>query len=179
MYIYIAHAKIIIYTYAGFRKKLQAVAKQKDCELIGKWERSIINHLYWCVASTPDGNWETTIAKWLSLENHVHNVHSGHSHLFPKCSHEDLDGQDRRKKWFKTRKFFMLCLIDLSINFVCVSDTKPSEKLSQLLTNTSLCKDLTRVSPSFQTSSLESFHSVVLHFAPKSTAFSYHGMQSR
>ena len=31
-----------------FRKKVDAAAKQKGCEIIGNWRRSIINHLYWC-----------------------------------------------------------------------------------------------------------------------------------
>ena len=48
----------------GFRKKVDAAAKQKGCEIIGNWRRSIINHLYWCVSSTPDGDAET-----------VHNIH--------------------------------------------------------------------------------------------------------
>ena len=89
---------IIITT--GFHKKLDALAKQKDCELIGKWERSIINHLYWCVASTPSGDRETMKMKWLSLDNHVHKVHFGHHELFPECSHGPLDEQGRNKKWF-------------------------------------------------------------------------------
>ena len=61
-----------VYMYViGFRKKLEALAKKKGCELVGKWQRSIINHLYWCVASTPDCNGEVIKAKWLSLEGHI------------------------------------------------------------------------------------------------------------
>lgn len=61
---YVAHT--------GFRKKLEKLGKQKACELVYEWQKSIINHLYWCISSSnnDDGN-----AKWLSLENHVHNVH--------------------------------------------------------------------------------------------------------
>lgn len=59
------------------------------------------------------------------------------------------------------------------------ADTKSSEKLTTLLTNASLTKDIGRLCPSYQTSSLESYHSVVNHFAPKSTAFSYLGMECR
>ena len=58
-------------------------------------------------------------------------------------------------------------------------DSKASEKLTSLLTNTLLCKDITRLSAMHQTSSLGAYHSVVMHFAPKSTAFSYSGMQCR
>ena len=59
------------------------------------------------------------------------------------------------------------------------TDTKASEKLSPLLTNPRVCKDVAKLSPMYQTSSLEAFHSVVIHFAPKSTAFSYQGMHCR
>ena len=36
--------------FVGLRKELEAAAKQKDCNIIGNWQRSIINHLYWCVS---------------------------------------------------------------------------------------------------------------------------------
>ena len=66
----------------GFRKKVKVLAKQKDCELVGKWEQSMINLMYWCVVSTPNGDGDMMVAKWLSLENHIHNKHSGHGKLF-------------------------------------------------------------------------------------------------
>ena len=44
---------------AGFHKMVETTAKQKGCEIIGNWQRSIINHLYWCVSSTPDDDTET------------------------------------------------------------------------------------------------------------------------
>ena len=47
------------------------------------------------------------------------------------------------------------------------ADTKASEKLSALLIDTRLLNDLVRLSPSYQTSSLESYHSVIIHYAPK------------
>lgn len=87
---------------AGFRKKLEAAAKVHDCEDIGLWQRSIINHLYWCVGSSASGDGELIQAKWLSLDNHVHDVHSGHSSQFTHCCHGQLQG--RKKKWFKRRK---------------------------------------------------------------------------
>ena len=59
------------------------------------------------------------------------------------------------------------------------ADTKASEKLVPLLSNAMLCKDIGRLFLYYQTSSLESYHSVINHFAPKSTAFSYHGMECR
>ena len=38
------------------------------------------------------------------------------------------------------------------------------------LTNAKLGKDIAKLSPTHQTSSLESFHSVIIHLAPKSIA---------
>ena len=59
------------------------------------------------------------------------------------------------------------------------SDTKASDKLTSLIQNSNHLKDITQLSSAYQTSSLESFHNVVIHFAPKSIAFSYMGMKSR
>ena len=85
----------------GFRKKLEAAAKLKDCQTIGNWQRSIINHLYWCVASTKHGDEDTIEAKWLSLDNHIHNKHTHDTNVFPRCVHGNLRGTERNKKWFK------------------------------------------------------------------------------
>ena len=121
-------------------------------------------------------------AKWLSLENHVHNVHTSHGGVFSQCAHGQLLGREANKKWFKRRK--------CSLNYVTVctspfffifgtTDTKSSEKLTAILTNTILCKDIVRLSPLHQTSSLEAFHSVIIHFDPKYVALSYQGMCCR
>ena len=81
----------------GDRKKIEALAKQKDCKIVGEWQKSILNHLYRCVASSPNGDSEVVQAKWLSLENHIHNVHRGHSKKFPKCTHPRRQASERNK----------------------------------------------------------------------------------
>jgi len=73
--------QVMLHHFLGFRKKVKALAKQKDCELVGKWEQSTINHMYWCVVSTPSGDSNVMVAKWLSLENHIHNKHSRYGQL--------------------------------------------------------------------------------------------------
>ena len=88
----------------GFRKKLDKLGKQKDCELVSEWQKSIINHLYWCVSSTPADDGELIKAKWLSLDNHIHNVHRRHGKKFPKCAHGRLGRQNRNRKWLQRRK---------------------------------------------------------------------------
>lgn len=59
------------------------------------------------------------------------------------------------------------------------SDTKPSQKISEIITNKRFCKDVQKLSNSYQKSQLEVFHSTIIEFAPKKTAFSYLGMKSR
>jgi hypothetical protein len=67
--------------------------------LIKEWQHSIVNHLYWCAASTPVGEGQLTRAKWESLLDHVQNIHTGHGILFPDCAHGAIDTREQ-KKWF-------------------------------------------------------------------------------
>ena len=98
-------------SYTGLRKKMEKLAKEKDCELIGEWRKSVINHLYWSAISTPSGDGEEIKAKWLSLDNHIHNNHRGHGKIFPKCRHGRLPGRGR-KKWFKPCEFTKLIIAE-------------------------------------------------------------------
>lgn len=61
--------------------------------------------MYWCAASTDPGNGDLILAKWLSVEAHVQNDHSGHGTLFPECAHGLLEGREARKKWLKPGNF--------------------------------------------------------------------------
>jgi solute carrier family 8 (sodium/calcium exchanger) len=77
------------------------LSKEKECELVGRWSKSIINHMYWCAMSTSDGDGDIMKAKWISIANHIHNIHT-HSGVFPKCAHPILrQASGRRKKWLK------------------------------------------------------------------------------
>ena len=154
----------------GLCNKLEALGK-KNC---GKWARSLINHLYWCISSTADSNPEVITAKWLSVVNYIHIQHSGHGDLFPKCIH----GRIKRKciKQLKLNISWLTWACMDGCEHFLYTDTKASENLTAVLTNTRLLKDISRLSCLYQTSSLES---VLLHFAPKSIAFSYEGMDCR
>ena len=62
----------------------------------------MINHMFWCAASTDDDDEDLKEAKWLSITNHIMNKHSGHEDpLFPQCLHGRLHGRERKKKWLK------------------------------------------------------------------------------
>ncbi|KAI0240741.1 hypothetical protein LSAT2_008479, partial [Lamellibrachia satsuma] len=145
----------------GLRKKLDKLALQRDCGIIKEWKKSIINHLYWCAASTPDGDGAVMLAKWNSLSNHLLNRHTGHADiLFPECLHDNIPTPGRKKKWL-------------------IPGSKAEVLLQKILQDTWLLKDVQHLSPMEQTSSVEGFHSTILHFAPKHTAFQYMAMQCR
>ena len=159
----------------GFRKNVEAAAKQKGCEIIGNWQRSIINHLYWClsskgceiignwqrsiinhlywcVSSTPEGDSETVLAKWLCLwESRSSWTQTQGQEVSQVCTQQ----VDRKKKWFTQQKCYIL-YHSYPLHSCCYyyTDSKPSEKLTDLLMNSQLCKDITRLSPVHQTSSL-------------------------
>ncbi|XP_010767710.1 uncharacterized protein [Notothenia coriiceps] len=49
--------------------------------------------------------------------------------------------------------------------------SKPGELLNDILTNPHVLKDIKKISSTYQTSSLEAFHSLIIRFAPKHTGF--------
>ncbi|KAF3860458.1 hypothetical protein F7725_000713 [Dissostichus mawsoni] len=143
------------------KKKLVKLAKDKQCTAIGEWIQSILNHLYWCAVSTPDGNGEMIAEKWLSLNNHIVNIHTKHGRVFEKCAHGRLPAaQNRKKKWLK-------------------ADSVPALKLNKVVSQKAFVRDVKKMSPSQQTYGVEVYHSIVNQFAPKMYAYSYTGMYCR
>ena len=86
---------------SGTGKKIDGISKKKDCGKVGRWKKSVINHMFWCAATTDDNDdGDIREAKWLSITNHIKNKHRGHGNqLFSKCVHGKLVGCDRKKKW--------------------------------------------------------------------------------
>ncbi|XDV11893.1 hypothetical protein PO909_000688 [Leuciscus waleckii] len=136
-------------------KKMDAMSKEKDCNKVKMWRKSIKNHLYWSASGSSNG--EETVAKWTSLLNHIQNVHVHENPLFPKCLHPPSTDKN---KWLKPA-------------------TKAIYKLEKVLMNQRVLCDVKKLSPLHQTSALKGFHSVILRFAPKNVAFSYLGMLCR
>ncbi|PIK53296.1 hypothetical protein BSL78_09824 [Apostichopus japonicus] len=144
----------------GVTKMLQQLAKKMTCSEVSAWSKSISNHLYWVAASSKEDPEEVILAKWLSEANHIMNRHTHDSVHYPKCQHGDLPTSGKRKKWLKP-------------------STEACEKTVDIITNIGLQRDIKKLSPYHQTSSVEGFHSVVIHFAPKMTHLGYKGMKSR
>ncbi|XP_041938207.1 uncharacterized protein LOC121699817 isoform X2 [Alosa sapidissima] len=105
----------------------------------------------WTAASSKTG--PERVAKWTSLLNHVQNVHTHEDPIFPKCLHTIRKTRDKR-----TPAFY---------------------HLEKELTKKTVLKDIAKLSPHYQTSSLEAFHSVILRFAPKNVVYPYLGMLCR
>ena len=74
-------------------KETDAASLKGGLQLLGFWTKAIKTHMYYCAKTTPEGPmWkEINKAKWLSILNHMCNIHEGHGELYPKCIHNDLD----------------------------------------------------------------------------------------
>ncbi|XDV11168.1 hypothetical protein PO909_000180 [Leuciscus waleckii] len=141
----------------GMGKKLTAISKTKDCEKVKKWLPMIKNQIYWIAASSTSG--PERIAKWLSVINHLQDIHNHDDPLYPVCRHASRVSTDK-EKWLK-------------------AGTPVHYKLEKLFTSKRVLKDVSKLSPHHQTSSLEAFHSVVIRFVPKSEPFPFLGMLCR
>ena len=59
------------------------------------WIKAIINHLWWCCASSI-GSEELIREKWLSMLNHIRGIHFWEDNeLFNKCEHRRLDQEQK------------------------------------------------------------------------------------
>jgi solute carrier family 8 (sodium/calcium exchanger) len=143
----------------SLKKKLEEIAKKRGNEIVKQWSHSITNHLYWCAISS-NGNGCLALAKWESILNHICNIHEGHGLLFTSCAHGQLEGESLKKEWFR-------------------ASSKVFDQLSNIVLSKNIKRDVQRLSPLGQTFSVEGFHSLVNHFAPKMTHFGYCGMLCR
>jgi hypothetical protein len=82
----------VLFINSGTRKKLEKLAKEKECDDIHPWKKSIINHMYWAAGSTPGNDGDVIVAKWESVVHHVQNIHDQHpNQRFSACLHGPLD----------------------------------------------------------------------------------------
>ncbi|XP_064464382.1 uncharacterized protein LOC135375640 [Ornithodoros turicata] len=137
------------------KKKLTAISKSANCHSLERWIQATSNHLYWC-AKASGGDSRLTTDAWLSIQNHVVDIHSHHNGSYPRCLHGPITDGD----WLDP-------------------DSLAYKKFKEVTGNPRLLKDVAQMSANTQTYALESFHSLLIRFAPKSVAFSPEGMLCR
>ncbi|XP_031429046.1 uncharacterized protein LOC105898184 isoform X2 [Clupea harengus] len=153
----ITHYYDVLHMEKGLSKKLEKTSQNKECEKLKKWLCSIKNHIYWTAATSTSG--PERVAKWTSILNHVQDIHSHEDPVFPQCLHPRRTSRDK-SKWL-------------------TAGTPAFCRLEKVLSSKKVLKDVEKLSPHYQTSSLESFHSVILRFAPKNGVFPFLGMLCR
>ncbi|XP_042148853.1 uncharacterized protein LOC121837320 [Ixodes scapularis] len=136
--------------FAGVKKNLNAAGKSQDCGSIADWAQPAVNHLYWCAAAS-QGNAELLVDAWCSMTRHVVNIHTDHPGIYTTCFHNPIE----EGEWL-------------------VPDTPAHARFVDVVTSKSLLKDLRQLSPHTQTYALESFHSVLNGFAPKTRIAALH-----
>ncbi|KAJ4947727.1 hypothetical protein JOQ06_009760 [Pogonophryne albipinna] len=62
----VQHLYDIWHVAKGISRKLESLAKQKECDAIKPWIRSVVNHLYWSAVSTESGHGDLVAEKWMS-----------------------------------------------------------------------------------------------------------------
>ncbi|KAH7948787.1 hypothetical protein HPB49_002217 [Dermacentor silvarum] len=139
----------------GFKKKMIALGWLKQHGTVIGWRKTIVRHLYWCAVNS-HGNEKLFLARWLSILRHIVNVHDHPHPLHPSCFHGEMPERD----W----------LVEGSESF---------QRLKAILAEPHLLRDLPRASHKAQMFGLEDFHSLLIHFAAKSTKFTYEGMLAR
>ncbi len=76
------------------------------------------------------------------------------------------------KERLSTEKKTYTSTVPCAVKYV-FTETKPYALIHDRITSASLRRDMRKVSPHFQTSSLEAFHSLLIRYCPKHTHFKW------
>lgn len=77
---------------SGIKKKLSEVAKLSPFRKLSHWIKNICNHFHWTVSQTPP---ESQLRRdmWLSVWNHIQDIHVHQTETFVSCRHDPLPQQ--------------------------------------------------------------------------------------
>ncbi|XP_064483156.1 uncharacterized protein LOC135396023 [Ornithodoros turicata] len=132
----------------GIQKKLVSLSHSTKHHVVKFWIESLIRHIYWCVKySEESGN--LCLAKWVSAVNHIVDFHEHDNPLYPVCYHGPVS---EPREWLK-------------------EDSETYWKVRDILTAPAVLRDVPMLSSKQETYGLESHHSVLNHFVPKSFHF--------
>lgn len=88
----------------GLSKKLRKLAQRRVAFVqIGRWVPALSTHLYYTIEHSPQKS-ELRLDMWKSATNHICNIHSHESDVFPQCLHGELttkteDGVTYERDW--------------------------------------------------------------------------------
>ena len=71
---FVTHQFDVWHFVKNIKKRLHKVGKNKSCENLQKWTKSIPNH-FWFACATCNGDEESLPEKWLNILFHVQNIH--------------------------------------------------------------------------------------------------------
>ena len=90
------HFNDIWHVNKSINKQLRKVSKEKGCEIINDWLKSVRKHLYWSAQTTIPGFEALIVAKWKSTVRDMAGKHEDHPDpLFTSCAHGELE----ERKW--------------------------------------------------------------------------------
>jgi len=140
----------------NIKKRLHAKALKKEATELMRWIPFIANHLFYS-AQTCDNNPDLLREKWQSCLHHTANNHEWNGGLMSKCDHETVsDDTD----WL-------------------TMGSPAHDALRQVVMDRRLLKDIGKLSDFCHTGQLETYHSMLLKYAPKRNHFQYGGMLTR
>lgn len=85
----------------GIKKKLLALCRTAKHQVLQLWIESIVRHAYWC-PKTSGGDGELCLAKWVSLMNHIVDVHEHQDPIYPVCYHGPISPP---REWLSEGKY--------------------------------------------------------------------------
>uniref|UniRef100_A0A8C5MQ62 THAP-type domain-containing protein n=1 Tax=Leptobrachium leishanense TaxID=445787 RepID=A0A8C5MQ62_9ANUR len=141
------------------RSKLVSISKSLLYQELAPWTSAIVNHL-WMSCCMCQGDVERLRERWRSILHHVSNEHAWESDgVLKSCDHVPIMEPENRS-WL-------------------VKDTPPYLKLSELVTDVQLDKDLPHLADYCHNGDMEDYHNMVMNYRPKGIHFSMDCMVAR
>ena len=132
------------------------MVKEKACDLAGKWLKSLVNHLHLTGVQYPQQVAEQK--RWtLSTTCTVKHSLSVKTLLCMVMDKRECGWSDRVIQL--SQLYLHTSILDIFL------DTKVCEKFTAIIINKRFCSNVSKLSPVYQTLSLEVFHSVTIHYA--------------
>ncbi|XP_028392995.1 uncharacterized protein LOC114517456 [Dendronephthya gigantea] len=158
----VTHQNDVWHGAKNIAKKITTAAKSKDNADLTLWAPSIRNHFWYC-SKTCANDSKNLKDKWIGILHHVVDEHAWvleEGVNGGKCEHDPLNESERKKPWLK-------------------KESSAHKALAKIILDTRFLNTLVYYVNFRLTGFLESFHNVILMYAPKRHAYSYSVYQAR